>query len=50
LYHREGANSAQYGMNVIKPSHIEVAVLPHMSVPLSLLSWKTSLPTAIFPR
>jgi hypothetical protein len=37
LYRREGANSAQYEIDLIEPSHVEVAGLPLMSVPLSLL-------------
>lgn len=37
LYCRGGANSAEYEMDMIKPSHVEVAGLPFISVPLSLL-------------
>ena len=48
LYHR-GANSAEYKMDMIKRSHVEVTVLAFISVPLSLLSSKTSLPAAVFP-
>ena len=49
LYRREGANSAEYEVDMIKQSHVEVAGLPFISAPLSLLLWKTSLPAAICP-
>ena len=49
LYRREGVNSAEYEIDMIKPSHVEVAGLPRISVPLFLLSSKTSPPAAIFP-